>query len=91
MLGVTANDNGSPKSVTAYAKELLATVKATLSESLAYRRRMAELQRLDERELTDIGIGRSDFDAIARGTYQRPWRRSRRIRIRRPTLPARFR
>ena len=91
MLGVTANDDRPPKTVTAYAKELFAAAKAALSEGLAYRRRMAELQDLDERELTDIGIGRCDFDAIARGTYQRPSRRSRRIRIRRPVLPARFR
>ena len=91
MLGVTANDDRPPNSVTAYAKELLAAVKAALSESFAYRRRMAELQGLDERELTDIGIGRSDFDAIARGTYRRPSRRSRRVKIRRPILPMRFR
>ena len=91
MLGVTMNDDRPPNSVTAYAKELLAAVKAGLSKSLAYRRRMAELLSLDERELTDIGIGRSDFDAIARGTYQHQSRRSRRAKTWRSVLPLRSR
>ena len=71
MPAVTANDNRIPTSVTAYARELRAAFKAWLSARLAYRRRMAELRRLDERELTDLGIGRRDLDAIARGTYRR--------------------
>ena len=91
MLGVTANDDRPPNSVTAYAKELIAAVKAALARGLAYRRRMAELQNLDERELTDIGIGRSDFDAIARGTYRHPSRRSRRAKTWRPVLPVQSR
>ena len=91
MIGVTANNHRPPNSVIAYAKELLAAIKAALSETLAYRRRMAELQDLDERELTDIGIGRSDFDAIARGIYQHPPRRSRLAKTWRPILPVRSR
>jgi uncharacterized protein YjiS (DUF1127 family) len=38
-----------------------------------YRRQaaMAELERLSERELQDIGIARSDFRAIVSGAYRR--------------------
>jgi uncharacterized protein YjiS (DUF1127 family) len=32
---------------------------------------MAELERLSERELQDIGIARSDFRAIVSGAYRR--------------------
>ena len=71
MPAATANTGHSSHSVTAYAKALLASVKAALIKSLTYRRRMDELQSLDERELHDIGIGRSDFESIARGTYGR--------------------
>jgi uncharacterized protein YjiS (DUF1127 family) len=38
-----------------------------------YRRQlaMAELERLSERELQDIGIARNDFHAIVSGAYRR--------------------
>lgn len=36
-----------------------------------YRRVYDELLKLDDREMDELGIGRGDFDAIARGTFRR--------------------
>ena len=35
------------------------------------RHELAELMRLDDRDLADLGIARGDFSAIVAGTYQR--------------------
>ena len=35
------------------------------------RRELSELSRLDDRDLADLGIGRSDFHAIVNGYYTR--------------------
>ncbi len=35
------------------------------------REQLAELQRLDDRDLADLGISRADFPAIVKGTYKR--------------------
>ncbi|MGH7051850.1 MAG: DUF1127 domain-containing protein [Acetobacteraceae bacterium] len=46
-----------------------------LAAWLGERRRRAglahQLSRLDDRELTDLGISRADFPAIIRGTWHR--------------------
>ena len=71
MSALTANDTRGPSTVADYAKELLAAIRDGVSRHLAYHRQLAELRRLDDHQLTDLGIGRRDFDAIARGTYGR--------------------
>ena len=35
-----------------------------------YRRNLAELSQLSDRELADIGLGRSDIQAVAAGVYE---------------------
>lgn len=42
---------------------------ARLQSWLQYRRTIRELSRLSDRELADIGLERSDIEAVARGTW----------------------
>lgn len=49
------------------AEALLARFRTALADRRAYNGTLRELRGLDDRELTDLGIGSRDFDAIARG------------------------
>ncbi|WP_083982949.1 DUF1127 domain-containing protein [Devosia soli] len=40
-----------------------------LADYARYQRTMRELNSLDARQLTDLGITRADIKSIARGTY----------------------
>jgi uncharacterized protein YjiS (DUF1127 family) len=44
----------------------VAAAKAVLRNWILYRRTLAELQALDDSDLRDLGLGRSDLTAIAR-------------------------
>ncbi len=46
-------------------------LRAWLKERRRRARLARELAQLDDRDLTDLGIGRADFPAIIRGTYRR--------------------
>ncbi|HUA77552.1 MAG TPA: DUF1127 domain-containing protein [Acetobacteraceae bacterium] len=50
-------------------------IRGRIARWFAERRRRNELARelvqLSDRDLSDLGIGRADFSAIIRGTYQR--------------------
>jgi len=51
------------------------TAERVVDPAIAWKRagrEIAELRQLGERELRDIGIGRADFAAIRRGTFERP-------------------
>ncbi|HET6466883.1 MAG TPA: DUF1127 domain-containing protein [Geminicoccaceae bacterium] len=41
-------------------------LRGRLAEQLAYRRALAELEQLDDRELADLDLSRADFPMIAR-------------------------
>jgi len=48
---------------------LIERVRAGVIRRRDYTRTMSELQRMDARQMNDLGISRADFDAIARGTF----------------------
>ncbi|MEQ9814414.1 MAG: DUF1127 domain-containing protein [Azospirillaceae bacterium] len=48
---------------------LIDRVRADITRRRDYTRTMNELQRMDTRQMNDLGISRADFDAIARGTF----------------------
>jgi uncharacterized protein YjiS (DUF1127 family) len=41
-------------------------LKASLAEEVRYRRALAELNKLDDRDLDDLNLGRIDLPALAR-------------------------
>jgi len=41
-------------------------LKTSLAEEIRYRRALAELNRLDDRDLDDLNLGRIDLPALAR-------------------------
>jgi uncharacterized protein YjiS (DUF1127 family) len=47
------------------------TLVRMLSRTFEYNSIRDELEQLDSFELRDLGISRSDFEAIARGCYRR--------------------
>ena len=67
----TAETIGLP-SLAGWIKELAAKRKAKRLERQTY----LELSRLSNRELQDMGIGRSDIMSIARGDFHRDFNES---------------
>lgn len=53
-------------------RDLFKDAKAKLAAHLQYRRTINALSAMTDRELDDIGIGRSDIEAVARGFDPRP-------------------
>jgi uncharacterized protein YjiS (DUF1127 family) len=49
----------------------LQNARARWAEKRAHDRDMADLYRFSDRELRDIGISRSDFMALDKGTFRR--------------------
>ncbi len=48
------------------ALDTIARLRGMLDDYRAYRRTLAELRKLDERQLTDIGYDGHDLDMVAR-------------------------
>jgi uncharacterized protein YjiS (DUF1127 family) len=51
--------------------DLIRDWKRTRAQKALERQTIKELSRLSDRELHDLGIGRSDIGSIARGTFHR--------------------
>ena len=47
---------------------IIANIIAAFQRWVAYRKTVAELSRLDDRSLSDLGITRCDIDTVARGS-----------------------
>ena len=50
---------------------MLLSIIQALKALRNYHRTLNELERLSDRDLSDIGLTRSDIEAVAAGTYQR--------------------
>ena len=50
-------------------RSLFAVLSDRFTKWQSYRRARGELSMMDDRQLDDLGIGRGDIEAVARGTY----------------------
>ncbi|MCB9960104.1 MAG: DUF1127 domain-containing protein [Rhodospirillaceae bacterium] len=71
MPAALAHPHRNPHSITELVKELVGSWMHRLADHREFRRRMAVLYSLDDRELSDFGVSRCDRDAIAHGTFRR--------------------